>query len=101
MSPGAQGSAALSASPEDKGVINDILGGHSMKFLDKNRIRRVQEAVEGIRIKKVVNRSKMEKILGKLQRAIFRNELQINLQEHKASIATSGYQAKRSEKTQV
>jgi len=90
MSPAAQGSAALSASQEDKGVINDILGGHSMKFLDKNRIRRIQESVEGIRIKKVANRSKMEKILNKLQKAIFRNEMKINLQEQKVSIATSG-----------
>jgi hypothetical protein len=82
-------------------VINDILGGHSLKVLDKNKIRRIQESVEGIRIKKVANRSKMEKILSKLQKAIFRNEMKINLQEQKVSIATSGYQAKRSEKTQV
>ena len=46
--------------------------------MNKNKIRRVQEAVEGIRIKKVVNRSKMEKMLAKLQRAIFRNEMKIN-----------------------
>ena len=101
MSPTNQGTAARSASREDKGVINDILGGHSVKFMDKNKIRRIQESVEGIRIKKVVNRSKMEKILGKLQKAIFRNEMKINLQEHRASAATSGHQAKRSEKTQV
>jgi len=101
LSAGHQGSAVRSGSQEDKGVINDILGGHSMRFMDKNKIRRIQESVEGIRIKKVQNRSKMEKILSKLQKAIFRNEMKIKWQEQKASVATSGYQAKRSEKTQV
>lgn len=72
-----------------------------MRFIDKNKIRRIQESVEGIRIKKVRNRSKMEKILAKLQKAIFRNEMKINLQEQKASLATSGYRGKRSEQTQV
>jgi hypothetical protein len=101
MSAGLQGSAVRSGSQEDRGVINDILGGHSIKFMDKNKIRRIQESVEGIRIKKVQNRSKMEKILAKLQKAIFRNDMKIKLQEQKASVATSGYRAKRSEMTQV
>jgi ketol-acid reductoisomerase len=100
VSPGRQCSVGRS-SQEDQGVINDILGGHAMRFMDKNKIRRIQASVEGIRIKKVQNRSKMEKILAKLQKAIFRNEMKINSQEQKVSLATSGYRGKRSEKTQV
>ena len=62
-----------------KGMINEILSNKSIKYLDDKKLSRITNSLEGIRIRKIENKSKMENILAKIKHENSKNESNIKI----------------------